>query len=162
MSRSLSRKVGDVRFAAPVSMRNEFTTIRIQHKVPGNMLNKKLAVGIPVTRETNGRYVKDTVTMWMHEVQYELERQWNEYKNHALAFGTSTRNGNGEYLNFDKSGEVIRAGEGLYKQMEVSNTMYYNTFSLKLLEDALYQLSAAKLGFDERTFIIRTGERGAI
>lgn len=152
--------MGDVRFASPVSMRNEFTTIRIQHKVPGNMLNKKLAVGIPVTRETNGRYVKDTVTMWMHEVQYELERQWNEYKNHVLAFGTSTRNGNGEYLNYDKSGEVIRAGEGLYKQMEVSNTMFYNTFSLKLLEDALYQLSAAKLGFDERTFIIRTGERG--
>lgn len=46
--------------------------------------------------------------------------------------------------------------------MEVSNTIPYNTFSLKLIEDALYQLSAAKLPFGERTFIIKTGERGAI
>ena len=46
--------------------------------------------------------------------------------------------------------------------MEVSNTIPYNTFSLKLIEDALYQLSAAKLPFGERTFVIKTGERGAI
>lgn len=42
--------------------------------------------------------------------------------------------------------------------MEVSNTMYYNTFSLRLLEEALYQLSAAKLDFGDRTFIIKTGK----
>lgn len=46
--------------------------------------------------------------------------------------------------------------------MEVSNTISYNTFSLKLIEDALYQLSASKLPFGERTFVIKTGERGAI
>ncbi len=162
VARELSRKVGDIRFASPVSMRNEFTTIRIQHKVSGAMLNRKVAFGIPVARETQGRYVKDTVNMWMHEVQWELEQQWNDYKNNVLAYGRSTRNRNGEYLNFDKSGEVIRAGAGLFEQMEVSNTMTYNTFSLKLIEDALYELSAAKLGMNERTFIIRTGERGAI
>ena len=44
--------------------------------------------------------------------------------------------------------------------MEVANTMYYNNFSLKLIEDALYELSAAKLDFGERYFLIRTGERG--
>ena len=46
--------------------------------------------------------------------------------------------------------------------MEVANTMYYNNFSLKLIEDALYELSAAKLGFGERYFLIRTGERGEL
>lgn len=46
--------------------------------------------------------------------------------------------------------------------MEVSNTMPYNTFSLKLIEDALYELSAAKLDMKDRTFVIKTGERGAI
>jgi hypothetical protein len=106
--------------------------------------------------------VKDTVNMWMHEVQWQLEQQWNDYKNNVLAFGRSNRNRYGEYLNIGKSGEVIRMGAGLYEQMEVSNTMPYNTFSLKLIEDALYQLSAAKLGMNERTFVIKTGERGAI
>lgn len=162
VEKEFSRKVGDIRFASPVSMRNEFTTIRIQHKVSGAMLNRKVAFGIPVARETSGRYVKDTVNMWMHEVQWELEQQWNDYKNNVLAFGRSNRNMNGEYLNIGKSGEVIRMGAGLYEQMEVSNTMPYNTFSLKLIEDALYELSAAKLGMKERTFVIKTGERGAI
>lgn len=162
VERTLSRKVGDVRFASPISMRNEFSTIRIQHKVPGDMLNKKVAFGIPVTRETNGRYVKDTVNKWMFEVQWQLEQQWSDYKNNILAFGRSNRNKNGEYLNIGKSGEVIRMGAGLYQQMEVSNTMPYNTFSLKLIEDALYELSAAKLDMKDRIFIIKTGERGAI
>ena len=163
VEKTLSRKVGDVRFTSPVSMRNEWSTIRIQHKVPGSMLNKKLAVGIPLTKATeNGKLVKTTANMWMHNVDWEVECQFSEYKNNALAFGTSNRNSNGEYTNFGKSGEAIRTGAGLFEQMEVANTMYYNTFSLKLLEDALYELSAAKLDFGDRYFIIKTGERGAI
>lgn len=163
VEKSLSRKVGDVRFTSPVSMRNEWSTIRIQHKVPGNMLNKKLAIGVPMIKEDdNGKQVKDTSNMWMHYVDWEVEQQFSEYKNNALAFGTSNRNLNGEYMNFGKSGEVIKTGAGLFEQMEVANTMYFNSFSLKLLEDALYELSASKLSFGDRYFMIKTGERGAI
>ena len=67
VEKTLSRKVGDVRFTSPVSMRNEWSTIRIQHKVPGSMLNKKLAVGIPLTKATeNGKLVKTTANMWIN------------------------------------------------------------------------------------------------
>lgn len=162
VEKELSRKVGDVRYTSPVSMRNEWSVVRIQHKVPGSMLNKKLAVGIPIIKETEGRYTKTVANMWMHNVEYEVECQFSEYKNNAMAFGRSNRNSNGEYTNIGKSGGVIKTGAGLYEQMEVANTTYYNTFSLKLLEDALYNLSASKLGYDERYFLIRTGERGAI
>ena len=47
-------------------MRNEWSVVRIQHKVPGSMLNKKLAVGIPVVKETEGRYTKSVATMWIN------------------------------------------------------------------------------------------------
>lgn len=159
VEKELSRKAGDVRFSSPVSMRNEWSTVRIQHKVPGSMLNKKLAVGIPVVDESGK---KSVANMWMHHVEWAVEQQFSDYKNNALVFGRSNRNSNGEYMNFGKSGNAIKTGAGLFEQMEVANTMYYNTFSLKLLEDALYELSAAKLDFGERQFIIRTGERGAI
>lgn len=163
VERSFSRKVGDIRFSSPVSMRNEWSTIRIHHKVGGSMLNKKLAVGIPITKETEGgKLVKDTTNMWMHYADYELELQFSEAKNNVLAWGVSNRNSNGEYLNFGKSGEAIKTGAGLFEQMEVANTMYYNHFSLKLIEDALYELSASKLDFNDRYFVIKTGERGAI
>lgn len=163
VEKEFSRKVGDIRFSSPIQMRNEWSTIRIQHKVPGSMLNKKLAVGIPVTEATeSGKLTKSVKNMWMHVVDFELECQWSDYKNNVMMYGRSNRNINGEYLNFGKSGEAIRMGDGLRAQMEVANTMYYTDFSLKMLEDALYELSASKLDFGDRTFIIYTGERGAI
>lgn len=67
VEQELSRKAGNVRFTSPISMRNEWTTIRIYHKVTGSMLNKKLAVGIPITKATeSGKLVKDVANMWMH------------------------------------------------------------------------------------------------
>ena len=159
VEKELSRKVGDIRYSSPVSMRNEWSTIRIQHKVPGSMLNKKIACGIPIIDKMGKKTV---VTRWMHHVDWEVEQQFSEYKNNALAFGRSNRNKNGEYTNIGKSGSVIKTGAGLFEQMDVANTIYYNTFSLKLIEDALYELSAAKLGMGERYFVIKTGERGAI
>lgn len=161
VEKEMSRKVGDVRFSTPVSMRNEWTTIRIQHKVAGNKLDKKLAIGIPMVRNVDGRQVKDTSNMWMHYVDWAVETQFSDAKNSAMAFGTSNRNANGEYMNFGKSGYAVKTGAGIFEQTEVANTYYYNTFSLKLLEDALYELSAAKLEMGERTFVIKTGERGA-
>ena len=160
VERELSRKVGDVRFTAPVAMRNEWTTLRKQYKVPGStMLNKKLACGVPVVDKNGNKKVE---TMWMPWVEWQFEQEWSDEKNSALMFGTSNRNQNGEYQNIGKSGEVIRMGDGLLAQMKYGNTYYYNDFSLKMLEDALYELSAAKLDFGERTFVIRTGEQGAI
>jgi len=154
----MSREVGDVRFASPVSMRNEFSHIRIKHKVPGNKLNRKLAVGVPII--VNNK--KGTTNMWMHYVDYAVETQFADYKNNALAFGRSNRNSNGEYTNIGKSGNVIKTGAGLYEQMEVANTIYYNEFSLKLIEEALYDLSYGELDLKNRVFLMRTGEKGAI
>ena len=160
VERELSRKVGDLRFTAPVTVRNEWTTLRKQYKVPGStMLNKKLACGVPLVNKEGKKVVQ---TMWMPWVEWQFEQEWSDEKNSALMFGTSNRNSNGEYGNVGKSGEVIRMGDGLLAQMKYGNTYYYNDFSLKMLEDALYELSAAKLDFGDRTFVIRTGEQGAI
>ena len=162
VEKELSRRVGDIRFVTPVQMRNEFSRVRIQHKVPGSMLNKKLAMSIPmVKRDASGKMVKDTSNVWMHYVEWELELQFQEYKDNLIMFGRSNRNRNGEYMNIGKSGNVIKMGAGLLEQMEVANTYYYNHFSLKLLEKALYDISVSKLSMGERTFVIKTGERGA-
>lgn len=53
-------------------------------------------------------------------------------------------------------------GSGLFEQMEVANTNYYNHFSLKMIEDALTELVAASnISYKDRTFVLRTGMRGA-
>lgn len=156
----LSREVGDIRHSSSAEMRNEFSTIRIKDKVDGDMLDKKIAMGIPMVDNNTGKKV--VFTKWMHYEDYELETQFFEAKSKILAFGRSNRNANGEYLNIGKSGKVIKMGAGLYEQMEVANTIYYNTFSLKLFEDALLDICTSKLGMNERKFIVFTGERGAL
>ena len=143
-------------------MRNEWTTIRIQDTVSGGLLNKKIAFGVPMVREVAGKMVKDSNPMWMHYEEYEFNKQWQEYKSNAYVYAVSNRNANGEYLNFGKSGEVIRMGDGLLAQMERGNIIPYTKFSLKFLEEVLTGFSAGKLDFADRKFMIRTGEFGAL
>lgn len=125
------------------------------------MLNKKLAIGIPIVKETaSGKLEHSVSPMWMHNVEFELEQQFNEYKNNAMMYGRSNRNANGEYGNIGKSGNALRTGDGLLAQMEYGNVMYYNNPEsvMTLLLDALYELSAGKLDFGDRTFVVNTGE----
>ena len=158
VSRGLSRGVGGIRHAAPTSMRNEWTTIRLKHEVSGDLLDKKLAFGVPAMRD--GKLTTDPY--WMHYVDYEFQKTWSEYKNNALAYGRSNRDANGEYMNFDASGEVLRMGNGLYAQMEYGNVIPYNKFSLEFFEEILTGFSAGKLEFNDRKFMVRTGEFGAL
>ena len=158
----LSRKVGGIRHAVPVSMRNEWSHIRIHHKVSGDMMDDKLAISIPMNEPTNNGYKVRQVNAWMLNVDFELERTFRNYKNYAWAWGRSNRNKNGEYLNFGKSGDAIRTGAGLYEQIEMGNVIWYNDFSLKLIEDALYDMFAGKEDFKDRAVTIRTGEKGGM
>lgn len=155
----LSRKVGDINHASHTAMKNEFSTVRIQHKVGGRLIDDKMACPIPMVDDKGNKKV---ISAWMQRVDWEIEQKFSEYKNNVLAYGKSNKTSHDEYLNIGKSGRMIKAGDGLFAQTDVSNTRYYNTFSLKLLEDALYELSASKLDLNDRVFILKTGERGAV
>lgn len=159
VEKDFNRKVGDLRFSAPISMRNEFSRIRLQHKVPGSSLGKKVAMGIPVITKDGTERVDQ---LWMHHVEWVLEEQFTQDKNYCLIYGTSNRTLNGEYKNLGKSGNKLQTGAGIREQMGYANTYYYNEFSLKLIEDLLLELSTGIIGFRDRIFILETGERGAI
>ena len=158
VEKELSRKVGDIRFSAPISMRNEFSRVRISHKVPGSSMNKKLHIGIPFVDKAGKTQVINT---WMHHVDYTFEQEFSDYKTKALVYGTSNRTGSGEYYNFGKSGNVLQTGAGIRELMSYANHYYYNKFSLDMLEDVLFELSSGKIRYKDRVFILETGERGA-
>lgn len=159
---NFSRKVGDVRFSTPVSMRQDWQRVRLQHKIGGRELGKRLACHIPVSKEVNGKMVHTTVDRWIYNVTWKIEETWADYKNNALDRGVSTRFENGEYSNFGLSGLANRQGAGFRQQMESGNQMYYTKFTMGLVEDALYGISAGKVDYGQRKFVMRTGERGAI
>ncbi len=157
--RGLSRDQGGIRRVTPISMRGDVSTLRISHKIAGNAQNKKISMGLPAVDKAGN--LKSFATLALYE-DWLVEQEFSTYKNRALMFGRTNRDYKGEYKNIDKSGWVIKMGSGIREQMEFSNTFYYDgEFDLEMLEEILLTLSEGKLGFSERTFMLRTGERGA-
>ncbi len=155
----LSRRVGGIRHAIPATLRNEFSHIRIHHKVSGDMMDDKLAISVLINK---GQGIKpEPVNAWMLNVDFELEKTFRDYKNYALAWGRSNRNKNGEYTNIGVSGDAIRTGDGLYELMNNGgNVIYYNDSPLRMIEEGLYNLFAGRVDFADRSVTIRGGERG--
>lgn len=157
---TMSIKGGDINFTSPIALRNEFSMIRMQHKAPGNMKRRPMALPFEfVNPKTNKTEMS---TAWMEHVEWKFEYEFAMEKSRLLMFARTNRDQNGDYYNIGKSGNVIKMGSGIREQMEVSNTTYYNDFSIKLLTNMLTELSEGKLSMDERHFVLRTGERGAV
>lgn len=159
----LSTRGAGIQFTSPYLMRNSVSTLRMEVKVSGAMIDMKVQpvyfAGIE-TRDPQTGNVHKSVT-WMQEVMWQFERQFSKIKSKTLMFGKTNRDENGRFLNKGQSNVEIKAGSGIREQMEVSNTITYNRFSMRLLEDALSELSEGKLDWGERKFMLRTGERGA-
>lgn len=160
----LSIEGAGIQFTSPYLMRNNFSTLRFEHKVSGAMMDCKVEpvyfAGIE-TRDGNTGKVHKSMT-WMQEVIWQFEKSMSRVKSRTLMFGKTNRAENGKFLNKGKSGMEIKGGSGIREQIEVSNTTFYNRFSIRLLEDMLFELSEGKLDFMERKFMLRTGERGAV
>lgn len=157
---TMSKKGGGISYNSPFSMRNTFSMIRMENKLPGNMKSRKFGTGFPVKDPKTGKM--KTFTMWMDYEDYVFDQQFRDEKNKLLMFARSNRGANGEYFNFGKSGHIKKQGAGIRQQMESSGTEFYSDFSIEWLLDVLVNLSEGKLKTDDRYFIARTGERGAI
>lgn len=151
----LSKKGGGINFTSPLTMRNAFTMIRMQHTTPGNMISRPFGA---MWKHPNDP--KKVFKTWLDYQDFEFDRQYREEKNRMLMFARMNRGKNGQYLNRGKSGGVIQQGAGIRQQMESANTTFYNKFSIEKLEKILVDLSVNKLGKDQRNFVLMTGEWG--
>lgn len=159
----LSIQGAGIAFTSPYMMKNSLTNIRMEHKVSGKLLDCKFNpvyyAGIE-TRDPNTGGVHKSTT-WMQEIYWQFEKALSRIKARTIMFGKTNRDENGRFLNKGNANIEIKSGSGIREQMEVSNTQTYNRFSIRMLEDMLSELSEGKLDWNERKFMLRTGERGA-
>lgn len=159
----LSIQGAGIAFTSPFLMKNTVTSIRMEHKVSGKMIDCKLQpvyfAGLETRDANTGKIHKSTT--WMQEVYWQFEKQLSRIKSKTVMFGKTNRDENGRFLNKGNANIEIKAGSGIREQMEVSNTITYNRFSISLIEDLLSELCEGKLDWDQRKFMLRTGERGA-
>ncbi len=157
---TLSVRGGGIHFESPFSMRNTFTMIRMEHTVPGNMINRPFGTKFAV-KDPKSKKLKEFTT-WLNYEDYVFDQQFRAEKNRLLMFARSNRGTNGEYYNRDTNGHIKKQGAGIRQQMESSGTEFYSNFNIDYLLDVLMDLSEGKLPTDERHFVARTGERGAV
>lgn len=164
VERTMSIKGSDITFSSPYTLKNTMSQLRVEHTVPGNMINCKLNnddVFWSKIESLNNKGEKMTSATWMQETYWRFEQELSKLKAYTCMFGKTNRAEDGTFLNTGKSGFKIESGSGIREQMDVSNIVLYNDFSLRILEDMLHELSEGKLSFSERVFVLRTGERGA-
>ena len=156
--RGLSRSMGGVRRPGTAKVRGMLSTIRIDHKVAGDIDDYAVLMGIPVLDKNGKEKVMNVLSSYE---DWLVEQEFSDYKNKALKYGTTNIDENGQSNNYGKSGRMLQFGPGLRQQTDQSNTTYFNSFSLDLLENILTQLSYNKLGVNDREFVIMTGQGGA-
>ena len=122
--------------------------IRMQHTVPGNMIDRPFATA---WRDDKGTVHKT----WTQYEDYQFDMQFRQEKNRLLMYAQANKTTDGKYKNFGKSGHIKKQGAGIRQQMEASNTSYYNNFSIDYLIDILLDLSEGKLPSDKREFVMR-------
>lgn len=152
-----------IAFSSPYALRNTVTNMRFEHKVSGKLIDCKMEPVYSsniVTVDPNTKKARESKT-WMQEIYWRFEKAISTQKARTLMFGRTNRDINGKFLNVGNSNCTIEAGSGIREQMELSNTVTYNRFNVRILEDMLSELSEGKLDWGERKFIVRTGERGA-
>jgi hypothetical protein len=157
--RGLSREQGTVRRPSTAKVRGMLSTIRIDHKVAGDVDDYAVVMGFPALDKEGKEVTFPVLSTWE---DWLVEQEFSDYKNKAIKYGTTNVDAEGETYNIDeRSGRKLTFGPGLRQQMEQSNTAYYNYFSLELLESVLEQLSYNKLKVSDRFFTIHTGQGGA-
>lgn len=158
VEQELSKRGTSVHHTAPYRMENTTSMIRKQYHVPGNMIskgkNKPLAYAFV---DQNGKIQ----TRWIDKLGWDFFVQFERDKARLITYGKSNKLSDGSYGHVGESGNVIRAGYGMYDQMEYGNILTYSTFTLDMLTDFAMDMSYGKIPEDRRTFVISTGEYGA-
>ncbi len=158
VEQSLSKRGNDIQGSSHFMMENILSMIRKNYVVPGNMLtkgrNKPMAFAF---LDSQGK----AHTRWIDMLGWNFMIQMRRDIARLLLYGKSNRKDDGTFANKGESGNTIRAGYGLYEQIEGSNEGYFNTFNLDNLTEFALDISVGKVAEDNRTFVLSTGEYGA-
>lgn len=153
-----SKRGSSVHHSAPYKMENVTSMIRKNYDVFGNMIskgkNKPMAFAFV---DQDGK----TQTRWIDKLGWDFFTQFERDKARLCLYGKSNKLADGSYGHTGESGNTIRAGFGLYDQMEYGNILTYSSFAVDMLTDFALDMSYGKIAEDKREFIISTGEYGA-
>jgi len=156
---SKSKKGAKTYYSSPYAIQFNWSSVRIEDEVPGNMKNRPVAFSWKV--KTKGGI--KTVSTWEQYRTWKNDLHFSELKNKTLLWGRSNRNADGGYDDIDeKSGEEIIQEAGYVQQVERGNLKFYNSFDIEEFSDHILQSREGKDMSDKTHYVVSTGTHGLI
>lgn len=154
-----SKKGAKTYYSSPHAITFNWSSVRTQEDVPGNMKQRPVAFAWKV----NDGGTTKTMTTWEHYRTWKADQHFSELKAKTLLWGRSNRNADGGYDDVDeRSGEKIIQEAGYVQQVERGNLRYYNTFDIEEFADHILQSREGKEVSDKTHYVVSTGTRGMI
>ena len=144
-------------FSTHFQLENSTSTLRINYEVPGNMINKG------VNRPLEWTFVNDDgtrETRWLPKLEYEFNKTFRRDKANLMLYGKATTFNGSPTLIKGESGNVVKAGMGLYEFMNTGNIKYYNNFSIDNFAKFILDITYNMVSGDNRNIVVTTGEYG--
>lgn len=158
VEQDLSKRGNTIHGASHFMLENVLSMIRKNYEVPGSMLskgrNKPMAFAFTDSQGNIHR-------RWIDYLGWQFMIQFRRDIARLLLYGKSNRKEDGSFANKGESGNYIRAGFGMYEQLEGANEGFFNVFDIDKLTEFALDISVGKVPEDDRTFLLSTGEYGA-
>ncbi len=156
---TLSYQGAEPYFTSPWRMENRPSTLRMEYKVPGNVINK----GKNEPLEFGFQYKGQTESIWINYQDMVAHHQCEEMFARMMLYGKKNWTNDHKYLNKDdKTKYAIESGAGFFEQIAPSNIHYYNSYDLDWHLELLLDMGVGKIERGRRTIHLLTGEFGAI
>ena len=154
----LSVRGSGITHSTHFELTNSTSVIRKNYEVPGNMINtgENYPLLWDFVTDEGKRFSK-----WLPKLDYDFFTQFRRDKARLLMYGKATTVNGSPSLIKGESGNSIKAGFGLYEQMNMGHLGYYNTFSLDDLTNFIRDITYNMLPEDKRKIVVSTGEYGA-
>lgn len=149
-----SMKGAKASYSSPYARTLNWSSVRTQDDVPGNMRSRPVAFAWKDDKGNN-MYTWEQYRTWTNDMFFD------ELKNNTIVWGRSNMNDEGRYDDIDEaSGQEIVQDSGLVEQLERGNIGYYNEFNIEDLEDRIVRLRIGKNAADNTHYVVRSGTYG--
>jgi len=156
---TLSYRGAEPYFTSPWRMENRPSTMRMQYKVPGNMINKGKNEPLLFGFSHKGK----TEKVWINHLDLVAHHQCEEMFARMMMYGKKNWTSNHQYLNKDENTKYeVESGSGFFDQVAPSNRHYINAYDLDWHMEMLLDMGVGKMDRGKRHIHIMTGEFGAI
>lgn len=161
VEQTLSKRGNSIHHGTHYKFENTLSLIRKNYEVPGNLLRNG-TMNNPLAFEFKDVETGKSTKKWIDKQAWDFYRQFRNDAYRLDLYGKSNKLDNGTYNDRGESGNVLKAGFGLYDQMNNSNIFYYNKFSIDALLDFVLNVTVGKFKEDKRKLVLTCGEYGAI